>query len=193
MFAAEKGIELTITEIDLRKGEQFSPEYRQLNPCCTVPALQLDDGTVIAENIAIADYLESVQPSPTLIGKTPTERAITLALNTRIETEGLMAVAETLRNSSPGLRGRALTGAIDYCQIPELAKRGRARLRHFFPMLEQQLGEQSFLLGEQLTLADITAFVTIEFAAWIKQEIPEGHNRLQDWYLRVKSRPSAAS
>ena len=191
MFAAEKGIPLETIEVDLGNGEQLSELFMAINPRCTVPALQLDDGTVLAENIAIADYLESLQPEPALIGTTPLQRALTLQLNCRIEMEGLMAIAEILRNSSPGMKDRALTGPEDTVQIPELAERGRARFQHFFPMLEQQLGDQDFLLGDRFTMADITAFVVTEFAAWVKESIPEECSAVQAWYQRVKSRPSA--
>ena len=140
MFAAEKGITLETIEVDLGNGEQLSELFVNINPRCTVPALQLDDGTVLAENIAIADYLESLQPEPPLIGSTPLQRALTLQLSSRIEMEGLWAIAEILRNSSPGMKDRALTGPEDYTQIAALAERGRARFQLFFPMLEQQLG-----------------------------------------------------
>lgn len=191
MFAAEKGIKLETIEIDLGNGEQLSEMYRNINPRCTVPALQLDDGTVLTENIAIADYLESIQPEPPLIGSNPVERALTLQLNARIFTEGLMALAEILRNSSPGMKDRALTGPENYPQIPELAERGRARFQQFFPMLEQQLADQEFLLGDRFSLADISAFVVTEFAAWVKEGIPEECTAVKAWYQRVKARPSA--
>jgi glutathione S-transferase len=193
MFLAEKGIELETIEIDLGSQEQLSEMFRTINPRCTVPALQLDSGVVIADNLAIADYLESIQPEPALIGRTPEQRALTLQLNNRIELEGLMAIAEILRNSSPGMRDRALTGPVNFAQIPALAERGRARFQLFFPMLEQQLGDQQFLLGEEFGLADISAFVVTEFAAWVKERVPPECTRVQAWYERVKARPSAGA
>ena len=102
-----------------------------------------------------------------------------------------MALAEILRNSSPGLKDRALTGPENFPQIPELAERGRARFQHFFPMLEQQLGDQDFLLGDRFTMADISAFVTTEFAAWVKENIPDECPAVKAWHQRVKARPSA--
>jgi glutathione S-transferase len=191
IFAAEKGIVLETIEIDLGNGEQLSEMYRSINPRCTVPALKLDDGTILAENIAIADYLEAIVPEPPLIGSNPLQRARTLELNYRIEMEGLMAIAEILRNSSPGMKDRALTGPNNYTQIPELAERGRARFQNFFPMLEQQLGDHQFLLGDHFTMADITAFVVTEFATWVKESVPAHCTGVQAWYQRVKARPSA--
>jgi glutathione S-transferase len=191
IFAAEKGIDLEKIEIDLRAGEHLAEPYRSINPRCTVPALKLDDGTIIADNVAIADYLETIQPEPPLIGTNATERALTLQLNNRIEVEGFMAIAEILRNSSPGMKNRALTGLVNFPQIPALAERGRARFQYFFPMLEQQLGDQQFLLGDRFTFADISAFVVTEFAGWMKERIPANCARLEAWYDRVKARPSA--
>lgn len=191
IFAAEKGIELEKIELDLRAGEHLAEPYRSINSRCTVPALKLNDGTIIADNVAIADYLEAIQPEPPLIGVNATERALTLQLNNRIEVEGFMAIAEVLRNSSPGMKNRALTGPVNFPQIPALAERGRARFQYFFPMLEQQLGGQQFLLGDRFTFADISAFVVTEFSGWIKEQIPEDCTRLQAWYARVKARPSA--
>ncbi len=191
MFAAEKGLDLETIEVDLGSGEQLSELFTQVNPRCTVPALKLDDGTVIAENIAIADYLESVHPEPPLIGSNPLQRALTLELNARIEMEGLVALAEILRNSSPGMKDRALPGPHNYAQIPELAARGRARFQNFFPMLEQQLGSQEFLLGDRFSMADITAFVVTEFATWVKESIPSHCPSVQAWHQRIKARPSA--
>jgi glutathione S-transferase len=193
IFAAEKGIVLEKVEVDLAAGEHLSESFRRINPRCTVPALKLDDDTVIADNLAIADYLESIQPQPPLIGSTPRQRALTLQLNNRIEFEGFMALAEILRNSSRGLKNRALTGPVDFPQIPALAERGRARFQYFFPMLEEQLGNQEFLLGDQYSLADISAFVSTEFAAWVKEQIPQSCPRLQAWYARVKARPGSSA
>lgn len=191
MFAAEKGIVLETVEVDLGNAEQLSEMFTEINPRGTVPALKLDDGTILAENIAIADYLESIQPEPPLIGATPLERALTLQMNARIETEGLMAIAEILRNSSPGMKDRALPGPNNYQQIPELAERGRARFQHFFPMLNQQLGDQPWLIGDRFTMADISAFVVTEFAAWVKESIPDECTAVIDWHQRIKARPSA--
>ncbi len=193
IFAAEKGIELEKVQVDLGTGEHLSESFMRINPRCTVPALALDDGTIIADNFAIADYLESIQPQPALIGSNARERALIIQLNNRIEVEGFMALAEILRNSSPRMKNRALTGPVDFPQLPALAERGRARFQYFFPMLEEQLGDQEFLLGDHFSLADISAFVVTEFAGWVKERIPQDCNRLQAWYARIKARPACSA
>jgi glutathione S-transferase len=88
IFLAEKGITLPTVQVDLRNGEQFTDAFRAINPECTVPALALDDGTVIADAVAICQYLEELHPDPPLIGTTAQERAVVTALNRRIERDG---------------------------------------------------------------------------------------------------------
>ena len=97
-------------QVDLRNGEQFSPAFRAINPDCTVPALALDDGTVIADAVAICGYLEELHPEPPLIGTTPQERAMVTALNRQIERDGFFAAMDAFRNTAKGLKGRALPG-----------------------------------------------------------------------------------
>lgn len=193
MIIVEKGMDIETVQVDLGKGEQLSDDYKKINPSCTVPALKLDDGTVLCENIAIADYLESIQPEPPLIGTTPLERAIVLDWNARIEMQGIMALAEVLRNSAKGFTGRASTGPMNLAQIPELAERGRKRFQTFFPMLNEQLQDKEFVAGDFFSIADIAAFVATEFAGWVKERVPEDCSAVQEWYARVKSRPSAGA
>src|SRR5438105_5384645 len=107
IFAAEKGISLPTVQIDLRNGEQFSEAFRAINPDCTVPALVLDDGTVIADAVAICGCLEELHPDPPLIGTTPQERAVVTALNRQIERDGFFAAMDALHNATQGPQGRA--------------------------------------------------------------------------------------
>ncbi len=192
MFIAEKGIEIETVEIDLRSGEQMSDEYRAINPDCVVPALQLDDGRALTESLAICHYLEELQPEPNLFGATPEERARVLEWNAKVEQQGLMSMMDALRNASKGLTDRALTGPVNYAQIPELAERGRARVMQFFERMDGHLAEQPYLAGDRFTLADITAFVLVEFAAWVKLGLPDSAENARRWYAAVSARDSAS-
>ena len=122
---AEKGIDIETVQVDLGSGEQFSEWFRKLNPDCVVPVLELDDGTILTEVLAICDYLESQFPEPPLMGRTPVERATVLMWNAKVEQLGLAAMAEAFRNSVKGLSNNAVTGPDSYPQIAELAARGR--------------------------------------------------------------------
>lgn len=191
IFAAEKGISLPTVQVDLRNGEQFTDAFRAINPDCTVPALQLDDGTVIADVVAICGYLEEIHPEPSLIGTTPQERAVVTALNRQIERDGFFAAMDAFRNAANGLKGRALPGPHDYEQIPELAERGRARIQNFFRAMDARLADREFAAGGRYTLADISTLVLTDFAGWVKLKVPDECANLRRWYAAVSARPSA--
>ncbi|MEJ0078629.1 MAG: glutathione S-transferase [Alphaproteobacteria bacterium] len=191
IFAAEKGIALDTVQVDLRNGEQFTAAFRAINPDCTVPALALDDGTVIADAVAICGYLEELHPEPVLIGSTAQERAVVTALNRGIERDGFFAAMDSLRNVAKGLKDRALPGPHNYAQIPELAERGRARLGHFFQAMDARLAEREFVAGSRYTIADISTMVLIDLAGWTKITVPDECANLRRWYAAVSARPSA--
>ncbi len=193
VFMAEKGIEVETVEVDLGAGEQFSEAFRRINPDCVVPVLQLDDGTCLSEVIAICDYLESQYPEPALLGSSAIERAQVLMWNAKAEQLGLWAMADAFRNSVKGLSNNAVTGPDSYAQIPELAERGRLRVASFFRRLDSEFGERDYLAGDFFSLADITALVVVDFAAWIKITPPEDLVNLRRWYADVSARPSAAA
>jgi glutathione S-transferase len=192
IFLAEKGISLPTVQVDLRNGEQFSPAFRAINPDCTVPALVLDDGTVIADAVAICGYLEELHPEPPLIGTTPQERAVVTALNRQIERDGFFAAMEAFRNATKGLKGRALPGPHDYEQIPELAARGRVRVGHFFRAMDARLAEREFVAGARFTIAEIATLVLIDLAGRAKLDVPQECTHLRRWYSDVSIRPSTA-
>lgn len=191
IFAAEKGIDLPLKQVDLRNREQLREDYKKINSRCDVPYLVLDDGTGIGEVGAICRYLEAAFPEKPLMGTTPTEQGLITMWNHRVEMEGLMAVAEAIRNGSPGFKERALPGPNDLAQIPELAKRGKKRAQLFMSNLDALLGESTFIAGESFSFADITALVTVDFAGWIKVPIEDDQKNLERWHEAVSSRPSS--
>lgn len=191
VFIAEKGIDIETVQVDLGSGEQFSEAFRKINPDCVVPVLELDDGTILTEVVAICDYLESLYPEPPLMGKTPLERALVLMWNAKVEQLGLWAMAEAFRNSVKGLSNQAVTGPDSYPQIPELAERGRQRVARFFERLDIELADREFLAGSFYSMADISALVVVDFAAWIRIAVPEEAVNLKRWYDAVATRSSA--
>ncbi len=191
MFIAEKGLEIETREVNLLKNEQLSEAFLAVNPRATVPVLITDEGRVLTENNAIATYLEACFPEPALMGSTPDEKGAISMWNAIAEQQGGMAIAEVLRNSHPSMKHRALPGPLDLEQIPELAERGRKRAAAFFDLLENQLGQSTFVATDSFSQADITAFVFIGFARVIKMRIPEANTATQAWFDKVGQRASA--
>lgn len=192
IFLAEKGLTPETREISLTKAEQLSPDFLAINPGATVPVLVTDTGLALTENIAIAAYLEAVHPEPPLMGQTPEEKAEILMWNARTEAQLGMAVAEALRNGNPHMKGRALPGPDDFEQIPALAERGLARIALFFDRLDAHLEGRAFVATDRFTLADITAYVFVDFARVVKVRVDDTRPNLKRWYDAMAARPSAA-
>jgi glutathione S-transferase len=190
IFLAEKGVTHNTVQVDLRSGEQMGDAYRQINPQGTVPTLRTEDGLLLTDNAAITAYLEAAYPQPPLLGSTPQEKAQVASWQGRVEFEGLMAIAEALRNSAPAMANRALPGPINYAQIPELAQRGLLRVQQFFVMLNEHLAHHAFVAGERFSVADITAVVAVDFARVVKIKPGEEHPHLQRWRTVMAQRPS---
>jgi glutathione S-transferase len=191
IFLAEKGITLPTIQVDLRKGEQFGEAFRAVNPDCTVPVLELDDGRRISDSLAVCVYLEQSKPEPPLMGVDAADRAIVAEWQRRAERDGFLAVAEAFRNSTPAFKTRALPGPDDYAQIPALVERGRARAQKFFKLMDARLADREFVAGERYSIADITTLVAVDFAGWIKLTIPDDCPHLRRWHAAVAARPSA--
>lgn len=191
---AEKGLidKIERVEVNLREREQLTPAFAAINPYLTVPVLELDDGTRILSSTGIFHYLEAAFPDPPLIGRSPAERGVVTDLEWRIEWDGFAAVGECLRNTAKGMVGRALTGPDAYDQIPELGERGRVRARRFVERLDGLVGDKPFIAGDAYSIADITALVAVDFAKWIKIDLPEDAANARRWYAAVSGRPSAA-
>lgn len=192
MILAEKRVEVKTVGIDLRNGEQFSESFRAINPACTVPVLVTPEGEALCDNASIARWLEEVYPDPPLMGTGAVEKARVAEWLWRAESEGLMAVMEVLRNSSKAMAGRALPGPHAVEQIPELAERGRARAQRFMDVLDARLTETPWLAGDRFSVADIAAFIFVEFAAWVKITPSGEHVALASWLDAVRARPSAS-
>ena len=145
---------------------------------------------MLTDNAAITAYLEARYPRPPLLGSTPVEKAQIASWNWRVEFEGLLAVAEALRNSAPSMANRALPGQADYPQIPELAQRGLVRVQQFLVLLNDRLAERDFIATDCFTVADITAVVAVDFARVVRIKPGEQHPHLQRWRAAMAQRPS---
>ena len=190
ILLAEKRIVHETVQIDLRTQEQLSDAFRVINPQCTVPVLCSEEGDVFTDNAAITAYLEAKFPNPPLLGSTPAEKAEIASWHWRVEFEGLLAIAEAMRNSVPAMANRALPGPVDYAQIPELAQRGLARVQHFFDMLDKHLEGRDYIAADQFSIVDITAVVAVDFARVVRVKPGEQHVNLRRWRDAMALRPS---
>ncbi len=192
IFVAEKAIEIEIVEAgDPDMPAQLSPGFCARFPHRRVPILELDDGNWIGEAAAICRYIETMWPEPFLMGQDPFEAAQIEMWDRLAESEGLLAVSEVFRNTHKAFVGRGMAGYDqDIPQIPELADRGRVRLDAFHKKLDQHLDNRDFIVGEDLTLADITAFCALDFGVSRRLPIPDSCENLRRWHAEIAARPS---
>jgi glutathione S-transferase len=194
IFLAEKGIEVPMVQVNTRTREQFAPEFEAKNPNCAVPVLELDDGTCIAESVAICRYFEEIQPEPPLMGRDAKDKAIVEMWNRRAEIDGTIPLGQAARNGLPLFAGRAIAGVPDgWPQIPELVARGKAIYARFLDRLDHRLAESRHIAGDDFTIADITAFVALGNAKRLDITIPESCPNISRWHTAVAARPSAAA
>jgi len=194
IYLVEKNISVEYVSIDLRQNEQLDPAYLAINPRGVVPALVLDDGEVICESTAICRYFEALHPEPPLFGTDPLSIARIEAWTRQIESDGYAAAVYAFRNSKPQMEGRALPGKLPPTSIiPDLVERAAIMWRAFINALETRLGESSWIAGDAFSFADITALVTIDFAARSGLTVSDGHRALKKWHETMSARPSAAA
>ena len=189
MFMAEKGIDVPKVEIDLLAGDNRREPYLKLNPSGQMPALELDDGTVLAEVTAICEYLDEIKTdTPSLIGDTPAERAATRMWTRRVD----LNIVEPALNGFRFSEGLKLFQTRVRC-IPAAAAELKAAAQDKLAWLEGMMGGKTHIAGNKLTLADIFLFPMVDFLQTVKQPIDPAHKNLTAWYERMKARPSAAA
>ena len=184
IFLAEKGIQVPLEQVNLMAGDNRKPPFLAKNPMGGVPVLELDDGTLIAESVAICRYFEEKKPDPPLMGVDAKDRAIVEMWNRRMESEIFNNCANSFRNTSDFFKGR----------IPQVAEWGKvckeAALKRM-EWLDKELVNRQFVAGNRYTIADITALVGIDFGRLTAIKIAPEQKNLARWYESVSSRPSA--
>ena len=180
----EKGIEIERVQLDINALEPKSEAFTQKNPMQTVPALELDDGTVISETIAICRYFEEIQPDPLLFGKTPLEKAVNEMWQRRMEFHFLLPVANVFRHAHPAMADW------EKPQIKEFSDANRPKVLEFLSWLDTELADRQFIAGDAFTIADITAIAAADFMKPARLEIPETLTNVLRWYGEMKERPS---
>jgi glutathione S-transferase len=186
MFMAEKGIDLPSEEVDVMAGENRRPPYTDKNPGGQMPALELDDGRVIAETVVICEYLEELHPDPPLIGSTPEERAETRMWDRRVE----LNITEHMANGFRYAEGSAMFKDRMHL-IPQAADDLKAIAREKLAWLDGLMAGKPYLVGDRFTLADIVLYAFLDFGAGVGQPLGPGLKNIEDWFDRVNARPSA--
>jgi glutathione S-transferase len=184
VFLAEKGIEVPTVDIDIGKAENREPEFLAKNPMGSLPVLELDDGTFLAESVAICRYFEDMQPEPPLLGVDARDRALVEMWQRRMEFEVFMPIAQTFRNTHDFFKGRIV-------QVPDYGEACRAVAEHRLAWLDEELSDREFIAGDRFTIADITAMTGIDFGAITGIRIQPEQKNLGRWHAAVASRASA--
>jgi glutathione S-transferase len=185
IFLAEKGISVPAEQVDLGAMEQKSEAFTALNPLQRVPVLALDDGTIISESVAICRYFERLRPEPPLFGRGPKEEALVEMWNRRLDHHLLTAVSNVFRHSHPAMKD------MEVPQVPDWAEANRPRVLDFLAILDGELQNQLYVVGDHFTIADITGLVAIDFMKPARLAVPEDLVNVRRWHSQVSARPSA--
>ena len=185
VFLAEKGITVPVEQVDLGKMAHKSPQYTAINPLQRVPALELDDGTVISESIAICRYFERLHPEPPLFGADAKDMALVEMWERRLEFHLLGPISHVFRNSHPAMK------EMEVPQVPAWAEANKPRVMDFLTLLDRELKARRYIAGDRYTVADITGMIAVDFMKPAKLAVPETLTNLKRWHDEVSARPSA--
>ncbi|HSG95994.1 MAG TPA: glutathione S-transferase [Afifellaceae bacterium] len=184
IFLAEKGITVPTETVDFMNRAHHTEAFRKINPMQRVPVLILDDSTAIAETVAICRYFEAVQPDPPLFGTGAKEQAVIEMWNRRMELNLLGAITAVFRHLHPAMAD------LEVPQVPEWAEANKPKVFYYLDWLNGELASREFIAGDNLSIADITAMVAIDFLKPTKLTVPDTLTSLLHWHARIRARPS---
>ena len=187
IFLAEKQIAVPLEEVEIMQGGLRTPEFAGLNPWQRVPVLVLDDGTAIAESVAICRYFEELQPEPALFGRGALGRAQVEMWHRRVELGLFQAVASVFRHLHPKMKG------LEDPQIAAWGEANKPKVAEMLALIDARLKEARFIAGDEYSIADITALVAVDFMRVMRLRPPEGLGSLERWHREVSARPSASA
>jgi glutathione S-transferase len=187
IFLAEKGIAVPTEQVDLGNLQQRSESYTAINPLQRVPALVLDDGTVLTESLAICRYFEALQPDPPLFGKGALQSALIEMWNRRVEFHLYLPVSTVFQHLHPAMK------AMVDPQVSAWGEANKPRIFDFLRFLDGELKNRPYVAGEDFTVSDIVAMVAVDFMKVSKLTVPEELADLRRWYASVSARPSASA
>ncbi len=187
VYLAEKGITVPTEQVDLGSLQHKSAAFAAINPVQRVPALVLDDGSVITESIAICRYFEALHPEPPLFGVGARDIAEVEMWNRRLELHLLFPIAHVFRNTHPAMKEWEVP------QVPAWAEANKPRVMEFLDIFDRDLRDRPFAAGDRYTVADITGLVAIDFMKPAKLAVPETCANVRRWHAAVSARPSASA
>jgi glutathione S-transferase len=173
-------------EIDLQKGENLTPEFRKISPYGLVPVLELDDGSSIAETVAISRYFEEIHPEPPLFGRNPKEKAVVEQWNRYADMNLFMATGMCYQHTSEFF-------AKLKTQVPEWGELCRGKVHECFALLEKHFADNEYLAGDYYSIADISTYCAVDFNRVNQIRPGDEHPHLRRWYDAMKSRKSASA
>ncbi|MEO3999893.1 glutathione S-transferase [Mesorhizobium sp. CAU 1732] len=185
VFLAEKGIEVPLVPVDMGALGHKSDEVARRNPLQRLPVLELDDGTVLSESVAICRYFEELQPEPPLMGVGAVGKATVEMWQRRMELNLLMVVAQAFRHIHPAMKEWEIP------QIPEWGEANKPKAAEFLALLDRELATREFVAGDAYSIADITGMIAIDFMKPARISVGEDLSNVQRWYAAVSARPSA--
>lgn len=188
LFIAEKGWSLPKVEVDIIGGENRRLPFLSINPAGGTPVLELDDGTALAETLAICEWIEEAHPAPVLIGATAQARALTRMWTRRVD----LMVVQPMTAGFRGAEGLPMFQDRVRC-LPQAAEDLKLAAREGLAWLDRQLGDRPYLAGQTASLADLLLFSFVEFGAQVGQPLDPDNRRLAAWYDRMASRPGVAA
>ena len=185
IFLAEKGIDVPLEPVDMTELGHRSELISSRNPLKRLPVLELDDGTIVSESVAICRYFEELHPEPALMGVDAVDKAVVEMWQRRMEMHLLLLVANVFRHAHPAMADWEVP------QIKEFSEANKPKVMATLAWLNDELKDREFIAGERFSIADITAMIAIDFMKPARLQVPEDHEHLLAWYKNVKARPSA--
>jgi glutathione S-transferase len=187
VFLAEKGIDVPLVPIDMGAMEHRGEAVTSRNPLRRLPVLELDDGTIITESIAICRYFEEVHPEPALFGRGAVGKALVEMWQRRMELNLMLCVAQAFRHIHPAMKEWEVP------QVPEWGEANKPKAVDFLRLLDGELADREFVAGDDYSVADITGMIAVDFMKPARIQLPDEFSNVLRWYRAVASRPSAAA
>ncbi|MBX3581037.1 MAG: glutathione S-transferase [Rhizobiaceae bacterium] len=187
VFLAEKGISVPLVPVDMGAMEHRGKDLISRNPLARLPVLELDDGTILCESVAICRYFEELQPEPALFGNSALGKAQVEMWQRRLELNFLFPVAQAFRHIHPAMKEWEVP------QVPEWGEVNKPKALDFLALMDAELAQREFAAGDGFSIADITGLVALDFMKPARITIPEELTNVLRWYGALKARPSAAA